>query len=213
MTNSSTKARPFTFATEFTGDGEIVPENDPELRTYTHAEYTAACEAARVEGERSALALSDAALSASLADLVSHLQPVPEVVQVLTDQARREAGELALSLARKIAGKAVDMFEAEALQAVIADARDLLPRGVEGELHVSPALAERLKDGPHALDPALNCRVVADPKVSVGAWVLEWPDGSISHDPDRTEAALTDIVRAHLDTEEDLQADLFAGAA
>ena len=212
--NSSTKASAFSFETEFSESGQILNEGGQSYKRYRQEEVDAMCAEANRAGLNSVEADAERRIAASAEAIVQHLAPLLPFAVNFADQMRREAGELALLMARKLAGAALSEFSKEAIEESLSETLSNLPTGLKLVLSVSPDVIERL-------EPAIMSRlprdtemtVQADPKAPAGSWRLTWDSGSFSHDPDVISGQLESLLENHLNQPIDPQGDLFASVA
>lgn len=197
----------FNFETEFTASGAVL---SGPARTYvSRAEADQIAAAARAEGEARARAVA----AANVERIVGQMAPVSQQLARIADALRREAAELALMAARKIAGDALDARGAEVAAAGVADAVRLLKNAPV--IHVSAA-PEALPEIEHKLDQLRRQRgafavdFTADPSARPGDWRVEWAEGVARFSRDDVEAAITAAVAARLDDPVEPQLDFFA---
>jgi flagellar assembly protein FliH len=190
-------SRPFAFETEFTADGEII--GAPESGVLSRREAEAAALAARQAGEAAARLSSEARAHAACERIARELVPAAARLAELAVELRREAAELALIAARRIAGAALDRTGTEA--AADAVARLVAQLRAEPEIVVA-APPEALDDMRRLLERATPghapLRFVADPAARPGDWRVEWRDGAVSFDRARVEAEIAALVEARL---------------
>jgi flagellar assembly protein FliH len=204
-----TQPRQFAFQTEFTPDGEVLSGPGRSFFSRDEAERLAA--AARTEGE----AKARAAGFASVDRIVAHLSPVSAQLAQLADALRREAAELALVAARKIAGQALDRAGDHAAAEAIASAIGLLKANPVVTVSVAPDSLVEVKarmeqvqrEGRHAV-----ITFIADPKAKPGDWRVEWAEGSAGFSRERVEAAVEAVINARLEDPVEPQLELFTAA-
>lgn len=212
--SSSTKAEAFSFDTEFTSEGEVLNEGGRAFKRYTMAEMQALCDEARAEAMASVEADTERALSAAAQSIVQAIAPSGPILQAMVDALRAESVQLAMMVARRIVGEALEQFAEESVKASVTDALATLPKKVAIELLVAPDLVDRLKD--HIADhtPAgVGISVVPDSSAQPGQWRLVWEGGQLSADPSVHLDRIDELVTEHLSQPTPIQGDLFAGAA
>jgi flagellar assembly protein FliH len=195
--------RPFTFDTVFDGVN-VIPAPRPK-RAYTPDEVQAARAEAYAEGERSALAQTEAAAAAALGQVSAAAAQALTHLTRIAHEHRAAAADLALAVGRKIAGAALDAFpEAPAAAALAVLARDLdvTPRLI---VHVSAADEARLSA---SLDAAAEAAGFAgqivlkpNPALSPAAFVFDWGDGRAAFDPEAASQAVDAALKAALAAE------------
>lgn len=199
----------FAFQTEFTPGGEVL--SGPARSYYSREEAEKLAAAARNEGE----AKARAAGFASVDRIVAHLSPVSAQLAQIADTLRREAAELALAAARKIAAQALDKAGDQAAAEAIAVTIGLLKADPMVTVSVAPdslvevkARMEHLqRQGRHAA-----ITFIADPKAKPGDWRVEWGEGSAGFSRDQVEATVESIVNARLEDPVEPQLELFTAA-
>ncbi|HVY87846.1 MAG TPA: FliH/SctL family protein [Hyphomonadaceae bacterium] len=205
--------QPFAFETEFTPAGEVL--GGPQRKFVPRDEVDKIAASARVEGETKARQTIEAKGFASVDRIVTHLSPVSAQLAQLADQLRREAAELALIAARKIAGAALD----KAGEQVAADAIAQVVRQLKANPVVTVTLAqesipevERRIDQLRRNGQAGQLSFVADPNAKPGDWHVEWTDGSVSFNREEVAAAIEAALNARLQDPVEPQLELFSAA-
>jgi flagellar assembly protein FliH len=201
--------RQFAFQTEFTPDGEVL--SGPGRSYYSRDEAERLAAAARTDGE----ARARAAGFASVDRIVAHLAPVSAQLAQLADTLRREAAELALIAARKIAGEALDKAGDQAAAAAIASVIGLLKAdpvvtvfvGPESLAEVKARMEQIQRQGRHAA-----ITFTADPGAKPGDWRVDWAEGSVGFSRDQVEGAIAAMISARLEDPVEPQLELFTAA-
>ncbi|HEX8664140.1 MAG TPA: FliH/SctL family protein [Beijerinckiaceae bacterium] len=188
-----TQARRFLFDNDFRSPGR------GDARAVAEAE-----ERGRAAGIAQGLAQAQHSIPARLAQAVERL--AQQAAALLADADARQAGieeeavALALTLARKLAGEALD---ADPLGPIAEAARDAFRH-----LSAVPHLAVRVNDALVEEVDGLLARlarergfsgrivVVGEPDIALGDARLEWADGGVVRERRATEAALADAVMA-----------------
>ncbi len=194
----SKTAKPFAFDREFAPDGTVLRDGERIRRVLTEDEAQAmaadAAEQARATEESEAARASAEALrqvSAKLQALIAQLNAESEAL-------REDAARLAVAAASAIAGKALEQYGSETIEACAKEALTDLraePRvAVRVAPHLADAIGERLYAFAEAegLDGAVVVR--ADDEVAHGDCVLEWRAGTVERTAADIEARIADVV-------------------
>lgn len=204
---------PFSFATEFTADGEVL--SGPDRKYFSREEADQLAAKARTEGEARARQAVEAKGFASVDRIVVSLAPVQAQLNAVAEQLRAEAAELAMIAARKIAGAALDRAGEEAAAIAIAE--------VIGQLKVGPSITvaiapdaiesvERRLEQLRAKGVGANINFRPDPRAKPGDWRVEWSEGSTGFSREGVEAAIENALRSRLQDPVAPQLDLFSAA-
>ena len=196
-------ARPFTFDTVFDG-GQVIAAPRPK-RAYTPEEVEAVRAGAYAEGERSALAQTEAAAAEALNQVAAATTQALSLLTRIAHEHRSAAADLALAVGRKIAGAALDAFpEAPAAAALAVLARDLdvTPRLI---VHVSASDEARLAASLQKVAETAGFagQIVLKPNsaLSPAAFVFDWGDGRAAFDPEAASQAVEAALKAALAAE------------
>jgi flagellar assembly protein FliH len=211
MTQSA--ATPFAFETEFTPAGDVV--GGPQRKYYSREEADQLAAKALADGEARARQTAEVRGFASVDRIVAHLSPVSAQLAQLADALRREAAELALIAARKIAGEALDKAGAEAAAAAIAEAVRLLKHNPVITVSLAPESipeVERRMDQLRRAGRAVDMNFIADPAAKPGDWRVEWAEGSAGFSRDQVEAAIDAVINSRLQDPVEPQLELFSAA-
>lgn len=204
-------ANPFAFQTEFTPDGDVI--GGPARKYLTREEADNLAAQARAEGERKTAQSVDARNTAHIERIAGQLHPVQPRIAELADQLRREAAELAMIAAKRIAGAALDANGMASAAQAIEQAIRLLKSGpsviVTAAAEAKPEIERRIANLPR-LPGAGAINVMADPKARPGDWKVEWAEGAIGFSRDDVEAAIDAIIEQRLEDPIEDQLDLFA---
>lgn len=207
------RATPFAFETEFTPSGDVLRGPDRKYLSREEAEQLAA--KALNEGETRARQAVEAKGFASVDKVAAHLSPVAAQVAALADTLRREAAELALIAARKIAGEALDRNG----EAVAADAIANAIRQLKGNPTVVvsvapdalPQIERRLEQlRRHGIGASLQ--FIGDARAKPGDWKISWAEGSTGFSREAVEAMIENALRARLQDPVEPQLELFSAA-
>jgi len=177
----------FAFDTEFDAKGGVAFAAHRAKRLFPAEEVEQIREAARAEGERTALSSVAAQQASALSQIAAACnQALPRLAEVAHEH-RQGSAALALACARAIADTALDKFpEAPVQSALEALAReiDAQPRLV---VSADPALAEALKGVLEETARGLGFEgaVVIKPDGAFGphAFTLDFGDGQAAFDP------------------------------
>jgi flagellar assembly protein FliH len=199
-----TQSRPFQFDTDF-GDGAHVIPSARRKRVYVADEVDVLVEAARREGEASAMAQAEAARAHALKQIADAARAG---LSVLTESAfahKQAAAELALIAARKIAGGALEMFPGAPIEAalgVLAREIEAAPRLVirlsDSDAELQEIIEEAARDGGFAGQIAFK----SVPGAPTASFALEWPDGRAGFDPEAAAQQVSDAIHAALAADE-----------
>lgn len=199
----------FTFETEFTPAGDVI--GGPQGRYVLREEAHALTDRARVEGEMSARRSAEAQTLATLRAVNDRLAPVAPALARICDELRREAAELALAAARKIAGAALD----EAGEASAAEAAARAVRLLRSEPSVVVCAGPKLGPEFERRLATLHAegfdavRFIADPNAKPGDWRVEWSGGSVGFSREDVEAIVGEAIERRV-ADPLPQLDLFA---
>ena len=183
--------RKFSFDTVFEDNGRVIAPLRPK-KSFTPEEVEAIRRECFAEGERSALAIAQAAQALALQQISAAAQGALGGLAVVAHEHRAGSARLALAAARKIADAALDRFP----EAPVAAALDALAR----EIEAVPKLVARcapdqldgvktaLEDAAHSAGYPGQIVVRADPALPPAAFVLDWGDGSAAYDPNAAAA-------------------------
>jgi flagellar assembly protein FliH len=206
-------AQRFSFETEFTPAGEVLGGPNRKFLSREEADRLAA--KALADGEAKARQRAEVKGFASVDRIVAHLSPVSAQLAQLADALRRQAAELALIAAKRIAGNALDQAGEKAAADAISQAVRLLKNNpvvvvtlaAESLPEVERRMEQLRRQGSGA---ALS--FVADPNAKPGDWRIEWAEGSIGFSREQVEATIDAIVSARLEDPVEPQLELFSAA-
>jgi flagellar biosynthesis/type III secretory pathway protein FliH len=208
MTQEASR-RTFAFQTEFTPAGDIV--GGANRKFYTRDEVDQMSASARSEGEKQAQARG----YASIDRMTGHLAPVAPQIAALAETLRREAAELAMIAASRIAGHALDANGIKVAAEAIASAVRLLKNAPNVVVSAAPDAAPEIDRRLDALRKEGRVSAVAfapDPKAKPGDWRVEWAEGSVGFSRDDVEAAINAVIEARLNDPVAPQLELFSVA-
>jgi flagellar assembly protein FliH len=178
----------FSFDTVFDNAGDVAYAAPRPKRSFTAEEVETISQAAKAEGERTALASIAARQADALAAIVAACgQALPRLAEVAHSH-RVGSAELALACARSIAAAALDRFPEAPVRAAI----ESLAREIEAAPRLMVTADPELADGLQAVlgeaaaaggyQGAIQVRV--DAGLASHAFTLDFGDGSASFDPD-----------------------------
>lgn len=214
--SSSTKSDTFSFNTEFGEDGRVLNEGtSTSYKHYNQQDLDEACAAARDEALKSVEADMQRQVAASVQQIVSHIAPTLPFSMQLAETLRQQSIELALQMARKIAGAALTQYPAEAIEACLKDIVSDLPRQANISLKVAPDLIEVLAPVLATLQPPGQSpiQLIPDAQASPGSWQLEWEAGAVTGNPEHLADRIEQAIQAYLTQPLEPQGDLFASVA
>ncbi len=200
---------PFMFQTEFTPHGEVI--GGPQTRFLLRDEAEKLAAKARVEGETKARQSG----IGSVDRIVAHLSPVAVKLADVAETLRREAAEMAMIAARKIAGTALDAKGEEAAATAIAEVVRMLKLNPVITVSLAPESIPEVEQRMEQLrrqGTGTNIAFVGDPKARPGDWRVDWMDGSTGFSREQVEASIEAIISARLEDPIEPQLELFSAA-
>jgi flagellar assembly protein FliH len=201
----------FVFQTEFGPDGAVV--GTPQSKFVPRVEAEKLVAVARNEGEVIARQSSEARAYAAIDRMVAHVTPVQKTLALLATDLRREAAELALASARRLAGDALDSngaaLAAEAVAQVISVLKAAPVVTVIAEPDALPVIERRMEQLRRE-GKAAGIVFAADPAAKPGDWRVQWSEGASSFSRDVAEAAMSEILDRRLDDPVEPQLELFS---
>jgi flagellar assembly protein FliH len=206
-------AQPFSFETEFLPTGEVI--SGPTRKYFSREETDQMAARAHADGEAKARQTAEVKGFASVDRIVAHLTPVSAQMAQIADTLRREAAELAMIAAKRIAGNALDQAGEKAAADAIGQAVRLLKKNPAVVVTVAPeslADVERRMEQLHRNGQGVSMTFVADPAAKPGDWRIEWAEGSVGFSREQVEAAIDAAVSARLEDPVEPQLELFSAA-
>jgi len=204
---------PFSFETEFTPAGDVL--GAPQAKFVTREEADKLAVSARIEAEQKVKQTVEAKGFASVDRIVAHLAPVSAQLVQIADTLRREAAELALTAAKKIAGDALDKAGNEAATVAIAETIRMLKGDPTIVVTLAPEAlpeVERRMDQLRRQGQGMKIAFVANPNAKPGDWLVQWGEGSAGFSRDNVEATIDATVNARLADPVEPQLELFSAA-
>jgi flagellar assembly protein FliH len=208
-----TQPQRFAFDAEFTPAGDVV--GGPARKFVPREEVDQVAAKALAEGEARARQTAEVKGFASVDRIVAHLTPVAAQLAELAETLRREAAELALIAARKIAGTALDQAGDKAAADAIAEAVRLLRNNPTIVVSLAPESlpeVERRMDQLKRQGRTLNLSFITDPAAKPGDWRVEWAEGSVGFSREQVEATIEAVINARLQDPVEPQLELFSAA-
>ena len=193
----------FLFDTVF-DNGAVVPSTRAK-RHFTAEDVEQARAEGRAEGERSAVALAEADMAATLDDISATLRQAIGTLAALAHEHRRASADLSLACARRIADAALDHFPQAPVEAALAALSQELAAEPRLLVRAPAAEAERLAELLTATAEriGLTCQIVVrtDPTLPRAAFGFDWGDGKAQFDPVAAEAAVAEALATALAAE------------
>ena len=195
----------FSFDTEFDAKGAVAFQAHRARRLFPLEEVEQIREAARAEGERSALASVAAQQANALAQIATACsQALPRLAEVAHEH-RQGSAALALACAKQIADAALEKFPEAPVQAALeALAReiDAQPRlVVSADPELAAALAAVLEETARGLGFEGAVVIKADGAFGRNAFTLDFGDGQAAFDPAQAAERVTQTLIAALASE------------
>jgi flagellar assembly protein FliH len=195
----------FSFDTEFDAKGGVAFAAPRPKRLFPIEEVEQIRDAARADGERTAMASIAAQQAAALAQIAAACsQALPRLAEVAHEH-RQGSAALALACARAIADAALDRFPHAPVQAALeslAREIDAQPRlVVSADPQLADALQGVLEDTARGL--GFEGAVVVKPDGGFGrnAFTLDFGDGQAAYDPAQAAERVTETLLAALASE------------
>src|SRR5687767_2727920 len=184
MSEAHTK---FSFDTEFDSKGGVAFQAHRAKRLFPLEEVEQIREAARADGERSALAGIAAQQATALAQIAAACnQALPRLAEVAHEH-RQGSAALALACAKQIADAALEKFPTAPVQAaleVLAREIDAQPRlVVSADPQLADALRGVLEETARGLGFEGAVVIKADGAFGPNAFTLDFGDGQAAFDP------------------------------
>jgi flagellar assembly protein FliH len=200
-----TQPKSFAFQTEFAPDGQVI--GGAGARYVPREEADALAAAARTEAEKAARQSAIARSMSTLERIEAQLVPALDALERIAEALRREAGELAMIAARKIAGSALDAFGSDSASAAIAETVRELKSGARIVVTVAPDAQAAIEERVAALaGEADRQRIIfrTDPSQRTGDWRVEWEHGAAAFSRSAVEAELEAVISRRLNDPVDL---------
>jgi flagellar assembly protein FliH len=205
----------FLFDTVFNKEGDIVRASEPkrQKRSFTPDEVEEIRQAAHAEGMASAEAEAVRQSAAALEQLAQTLGAITATAQQEIDRIQADAAQLALMIAQKLAGNALNEQPEHAIEALIVHCLQALP----SEPHMVVRVDDTLSDGIRArLDPLVKrtgfegkIMVFGEPERTRADCRIEWTDGGIERDFATAATAIEAAIERFITATGEPQGDLF----
>ncbi len=158
---------------------DLVAQLVAQAREEAYAEGMAA-------GERNSTAMAAQTLASAAAALATHTAEMAAALDDATNEARREAIELAATVGRKLALHLLARYPTLELDALIAECMQSLNGVPHLVIRCHPSIADGIRDvaTAHMQTSGFSGRLVVmgDPDQRVGDGKLEWVDGGLVRD-------------------------------
>ncbi len=190
----------FTFDTEFTDGGErrSADAERRQKKTMTVDELDGLQEAARVQGETSAVARNAETTNRELAALTISVRAVCDQIRTEVEGLRAEAATIALAAARKLAPAAIRALPQTDVEAALREAMHQAIGEPRLTLRAAPDIAAliepRLSDIAHEEGYDGRIHVTADPHFAGADCRIEWRGGGAERSFATIEAAIALII-------------------
>ena len=208
----------FLFETTFDTDGQILHDASTggPKKSYTPEEVEAIKQEAYAEG----LSGLEAQMAQQNAQVLGQMSE--SMLQVITQlggettRLREQAVDLAMVVANRLCGTLLEKEPEAEIIALISRCLEALPSEPHIVVRVGEAVSEPVKTAVSTLaaEKGFNGKVlvVAEPSIQSADCRVEWADGGIERDMAALSSQIDDIVRRHLQAEDDPQGDLFDGS-
>jgi flagellar assembly protein FliH len=196
-------AKPFLFDRDFDGrrrSEEMVPMSR-HLADVSSAEQLA-FKSGHAEGRQEALEQQPARIAATLEKLAVHIS-----LELARSDARAlaqevQAIELALELARKLAGHAINRYPASAIESAVRECFSEARAAPHVAVRVNDGLVDDVKAHLGALATergfAGKLIILGEPEIAPGDVRLEWADGGVVRERAAIEAAIEKTIHNHI---------------
>jgi len=196
-------AKPFLFDRDFQGRrrGEEMIPITQHLAAISEAEQRA-FDAGHKEGHQTALELQPARLAAAMEKL--GMQVSLEIARSEARALAQEIGaiELALELARKLAGRAIERYPVAAIESAVQECFTEARTAPHIAVRVHESLVEDVKAhlGGLAADRGFAGKLVilGEPEIAPGDVRLEWADGGVVRERAAIDQAIEKTIHNHI---------------
>lgn len=194
-------AKPFNFDRVFDGNGADAPAK-PVKRSYSATEVQRIRAEAYAEGAASAEAQAAQAIALAVGQVASAIMSLIDNLDQETTAMRESAVDIALTAADKIAGAALKAFPLAEIERLIGECAHELPGEPRLVVRVAPGLAEDLRSRIDAIaqERGFEGRVVlvAETNIKGSDARIEWSDGGVETNAERTAETVRRRVQEHL---------------
>jgi flagellar assembly protein FliH len=196
------KAKPFAFDREFAADGTVLRDGDTIRRVLTEDEAQALAESAAEQARQTEEAQAARASAEALRQVSAKLQALLARLDAESEALREDAARLAVAAASAIAGKALEQYGADTIEACAKEALADLRAEPRIAVRVAPNLADVIAERLYAFaeaegfDGAVVVR--ADDEIAAGDCVLEWRAGAVERTAAEIETRIAEAVNTWL---------------
>ena len=198
----------FTFDTHFGDESGRPVTKTPSSPAFTEADMEAARKegfaAGQAQGRRDAEAEADRQLGDAMAQLSQSAASLLAALDSHIASTKREASELALEVARKLAPALIAAQPEAEIEALLRDSLAHLNREPHILLRVSASLVDRMKETVDrmAMERGLTGRIIllGEPAMTEGDCVVEWADGGVARNREEIEHEIVEIITRHIET-------------
>lgn len=198
----------FTFDTHFGDEAGRPAAKSPSSPAFTEADVEAARRegfiAGQAQGRHDAEAEADGQLGDAMAQLSQSAASLLAALDSHIASTKREASELALEVARKLAPALIATRPEIEIEALLRDCLAHLNREPHILLRVSASLVDRMKETVDrmAMERGLTGRIIllGEPAMAEGDCVVEWADGGVARNREEIEREISEIVARHIET-------------
>lgn len=198
----------FTFDTHFGDESRRPVTKTPSSPAFTEADVEAARRegfiAGQAQGRHDAEVEADRQLGDTMAQLSQSAASLLAALDSHIASTKREASELALEVARKLAPALIATRPEIEIEALLRDCLAHLNREPHILLRVSASLVDRMKETVDrmAMERGLTGRIIllGEPAMAEGDCVVEWADGGVARNREEIEREISEIIARHIET-------------
>jgi flagellar assembly protein FliH len=198
----------FTFDTLFGDEPGRPAVKGSSAPVFTEADIEAALKegfaAGQTQGRRDAETEADRQLGDAMVQLSRSAAGLLAALDSHIVSTKREAAELALEVARKLAPALIATRPETEIEALLRDSLAHLNREPHILLRVSASLVDRMKETVDrmAMERGLAGRIIllGEPAMTEGDCVVEWADGGVARNREEIEREIVEIVTRHIET-------------
>ena len=208
----------FLFETTFDSDGQILHDASTggAKKSFTPEEVETIKQEAYADGLNGVEAQMAQQNAQILGQVSESMLQVITQLNGETARLREQAVDLAMVVANRLCGTLLEKEPEAEIVALISRCLDALPSEPHIVVRVGETVSEPVKTAVSGLaaEKGFNGKVlvVSEPTIQTADCRVEWADGGIERDMAALSSQIDDIVRRHLQAEEDPQGDLFSGA-
>ncbi|PKQ08735.1 MAG: flagellar assembly protein FliH [Alphaproteobacteria bacterium HGW-Alphaproteobacteria-12] len=198
----------FTFDTHFGDESGRPAAKAQSSPVFTEADMEAArmegFAAGQAQGRCDAEAEADRQLGNAMAQLSQSAASLLAALDSHISSTKREASELALEVARKLAPALIAAQPEAEIEALLRNCLAHLNREPHILLRVSTSLVDRMKETVDrmAMERGLTGRIIllGEPAMTEGDCVVEWADGGVARNREEIEHEIVEIITRHIET-------------